>query len=76
MVMDLFFAIYLCHTSIFVVHKDMDMDEDAPPWDPHEYWKMKVVSFHKDVSSGERWVLGTWFYSPSDLEPHINPEER
>ena len=44
------------------------MDEDGPEWDGHEFWKMKISSFHKDESSGKRWVVGTWFYSPSQLK--------
>jgi hypothetical protein len=43
----------------------MNMDADGPEWESHEYWKMKVVSMH--VLSGKKWVVGTWFYSPSQL---------
>ena len=43
------------------------MDMDGPDWDSHEYWKMKILSMHKNVSSGEKWVVGTWFYTPSQL---------
>jgi len=56
----------LMSISIFVVHQDMDMEKER--WDAHEYWKMKIDSMHKDVSSGKRWVVGTWFYTPSQLE--------
>lgn len=52
--------------SIFVVHAEMDMEKDS--WDAHEYWKMKIESMHKDVSSGKKWVVGSWFYTPSQLE--------
>lgn len=51
--------------SIFVVHSGMDPEDQHP--DPHEYWKMKVVSMHKNVLTGERWVVGAWFYTPSQL---------
>lgn len=46
----------------------MDMDEDGPEWDPHEYWKMKITSFHKNPSRKQIWVVGTWFYTPEQLE--------
>lgn len=59
--------LYSSYTSIFVVHEGMNMDEDGPEWDSHEYWKMKILSMHKDNSSGERWVVGYWFYTPSQL---------
>jgi hypothetical protein len=61
----LFIFIHSCDTSIFVVHKDMDMDMDGPNWEPHDYWKMKITSLHKDESTGQKWVVGTWFYTPS-----------
>jgi hypothetical protein len=60
--------IHLFYTSIFVVHKDMNMDSDGPEWDPHEYWKMKIISMHKDGLSGKKWVVGTWFYTPTQLK--------
>jgi len=56
------------YTSIFVVHESMNMDMDGSDWDSHDYWKMKVLSMHKNTSSGEKWVVGTWFYSPSQLK--------
>ena len=63
--------VFLLHSSfisIFVVHATMNMRKDAPQWDPHEFWKMRIMSMHKNPSSGEKWVVGTWFYSPSQLE--------
>jgi hypothetical protein len=52
------------------------MDIDGPPWEPHEYWKMKVASFHKDDSSKQTWVVGSWFYTPSSLTSVIKSKER
>jgi hypothetical protein len=46
----------------------MSAEEEGPEWNPHEYWKMKILSFHKNKSSNEKWVVGTWFYTPSQLE--------
>jgi hypothetical protein len=43
------------------------MDSGKERWDPHEYWKMKIQSMHKDESSGKKWVVGYWFYTPSQL---------
>lgn len=55
----------------------MDMDEDGPEWGSHEYWKMKILSLHKDRVSGKRWVVGSWFYSPSHLkEIKLNGRDR
>jgi len=51
------------------------MDLKAPSWDPHEFWKMKILSMHKDHASGKRWLVGAWFYTPSQLED-INLRER
>ena len=34
--------------------------------DGHVYWKLRITSIH----TGERgsiWIVGDWFYSPSDL---------
>lgn len=73
----LFLETYLLLTSVFVVHKDMVMDEDgSKEWQPHDYWKMKILSMHKDTTSGDRWIVGTWFYSPSQLRPILKPKER
>jgi hypothetical protein len=52
----------------------MDMDMDGPPWVSHEYWKMKVSSLHKNELTGEKWVLGTWFYTPEQLRDQILKE--
>lgn len=44
--------------------------------DGHGYWKMKVVSIHRDK---KYWVIGLWFYSPSELSTvgltgrHVSP---
>jgi hypothetical protein len=35
-------------------------------WGAHDYWKMKIISMHKDVS-GNSWVVGFWFYTPSQM---------
>lgn len=40
---------------------------DGPEWESHEFWKMRILSMHKDHVSGNKWVVGTWFYSPSQL---------
>jgi hypothetical protein len=34
---------------------------------PHSYWKLRVSSLHMDRNE-KIWVVGTWFYSPSDLQ--------
>jgi hypothetical protein len=52
-------------TSLFVIHHGMDMEGGQP--DPHEYWKMRVVLMHKDQLTQQRWVVGAWFYTPSQL---------
>ena len=52
------------------------MDIDGPEWDPHEYWKMKILSMHKDDDSGKRWVVGAWFYSPSQLREALKLGQR
>ncbi|KAF8954149.1 hypothetical protein BDZ97DRAFT_1928699 [Flammula alnicola] len=51
---------------VFVVHEGIDLD--ASVIDPHEYWKMQIVSLHKDRATGKKWVVGAWFYTPSQLE--------
>lgn len=43
------------------------MDQEGIEWDSHDYWKMKILSMHKDKFSGEKWVVGSWFYTPSQL---------
>jgi hypothetical protein len=63
-----FFILHSSFISIFVVHAGMNMHKDAPEWDSHEFWKMKIKLMHKNPSSGEKWVVGTWFYTPSQLE--------
>lgn len=68
------FLIHSFYISIFVVHADMDMDSDE--WSPHEYWKMKILSMHKNPSTGEKWVVGTWFYTPSQLKDAIKVNDR
>ena len=67
--------LYQFYTSIFVVHQGMDMNEDGPEWGSHEYWKMKILSMHKESSSGKKWVVGTWFYTSSQLR-EIKLKER
>ena len=52
------------------------MDIDGPEWDPHKYWKMKILSMHKDDDSGKRWVVGAWFYSPSQLREALKLGQR
>ena len=34
----------------------MNMDEDGPRRDSHKYWKMKVLSLHKDSSTKKKWM--------------------
>ena len=51
--------------SVFVVHQGMQTSQKQP--DGHPYWKMKVVSIHVD-KDGTYWIVGAWFYSPSDLK--------
>lgn len=51
------------------------MNEDGPEWESHDYWKMKILSMHKDPSSQKKWVVGTWFYTPSQLK-EIKLKER
>ena len=33
--------------------------------DGHKYWKFKIKSMHQGKDT--IWVVGTWFYSPSNL---------
>ena len=46
--------------------------------DGHGYWKMKVMSIHRDKRR-KYWVIGLWFYSPSELSTvgltgrHVSP---
>jgi hypothetical protein len=51
------------------------MVQQEHPYDPHQYWKMKVVSMHKNQETGEKWVVGAWFYTPSQLK-EIGLKER
>jgi hypothetical protein len=32
----------------------------------HGYWKMKVSSIHEG-QDGKVWIVGEWYYSPSNL---------
>jgi hypothetical protein len=48
-----------------VVHQGLQVGDWQP--DGHQYWKMRISSIHQD-KAGNLWVVGSWFYSPSDLE--------
>ncbi len=50
--------------SVFVVAEGMNMTEKVK--DGHKHWKMKIVSMHQD--EGTVWIVGNWFYSPTDLK--------
>lgn len=63
----------LIMTSVFVFHEGMVNEE--PPYDPHQYWKMRVVSMHKNLRTQEKWIVGAWFYTPSHLRD-IEMKER
>ena len=52
------------HGSVYVVHQGID---PGPQNDGHDYWKVKVASIHQGQNQGT-WVIGLWFYSPSDLK--------
>lgn len=54
------------HVSVFVFHEAMVKQE--PPYDPHLYWKMRVTSMHRNPKTKERWIVGAWFYTPSQLK--------
>jgi|SRR6266705_2795666 len=51
--------------SVFVVANGMEVGRPA---DSHRYWKMRIQSLHHDNQQEKVWVVGSWFYSPSDLE--------
>jgi hypothetical protein len=34
--------------------------------DGHKYWKMKITSIHQGAKTF--WVVGHWYYSPSNLK--------
>jgi hypothetical protein len=48
--------------SVFVLHKDMKVGT----MDGDQYWKMRITSIHR--GKGCIWVVGTWFYTPAELE--------
>jgi hypothetical protein len=50
--------------SVFVVHEGMTVGEEHS--DGHKYWKMKILSMHQGKDT--IWIIGSWFYSPSDLK--------
>jgi hypothetical protein len=49
---------------MFVVAHGMKAGEKQS--DGHAYWKMRISSLHQ--GAGKLWVVGVWFYSPSDLK--------
>lgn len=57
-------AVSEAESSIFVAHEEM---EGGPVLDGHRYWKMRILSIHQGVGSS-KWIVGTWFYSPSNLQ--------
>jgi hypothetical protein len=65
----------LSMTSIFVVHEALATD-DNPNRDPHDYWKMRIVSMHKNPKTQERWIVGAWFYTPSQLRDLVKLKKR
>jgi len=42
------------------------MEDGTTERDAHQYWKMSITSIHQ--GKGRVWVVGFWFYSPTDLE--------
>lgn len=42
------------------------MEVGEPRKDGHEYWKMRISSIHRGEES-VIWIVGRWFYSPSNL---------
>jgi hypothetical protein len=50
--------------SVFVAHEGMTLAENHS--DSHRYWKMKIKSMHQGKDT--IWVVGNWFYSPSNLK--------
>jgi hypothetical protein len=62
-------------TSVFIIHEGMDMVKNPNP-DPHDYWKMRVVSMHKNPETQEKWIVGAWFYSPSQLKELVKLKKR
>jgi hypothetical protein len=55
----------LTSTSVFVCHSGMEVGKKH--LDGHLYWKMKVSTIHED-QDGKTWIVGEWYYSPSDLK--------
>ena len=51
------------HESVFVAHHAMQL---GPQLDGNVYWKMKIIFIHQE--KGDIWVVGHWFYLPSDLK--------
>ena len=51
-------------SSIFVVADNMAAG--VAHQDGHLYWKMQITSIHANVT--DEWVVGNWFYSPSELD--------
>ena len=58
--------------SIYVAPEGLDLTKRPHPGDA--YWKMEVVSIHED--QGKCWVVGSWFYSPSNVRKLNNLNAR
>ena len=43
------------------------MDKEGPEWDSHNYWKMKVLSMHKNTSSDRSGLWRPGFIAPLNL---------
>jgi hypothetical protein len=56
---------------VFVVPQGIQAGQKQS--DGHAYWKIRISSVHQGV--GKFWVVGVWFYSPSDLEK-LRPSQR
>ena len=50
--------------SVYVAHEGLTLEDT--PLDGHAYWKMKIRSIHQGKDT--IWVIGYWFYSPSNLK--------
>ncbi|KIM37241.1 hypothetical protein M413DRAFT_13427 [Hebeloma cylindrosporum] len=63
--------------QVFVVPANVILTEDTRPLDPHKYWKMRIDSMHMDEDD-KCWVVGTWFYSPSEVAdlPSLKKDHR
>jgi hypothetical protein len=54
-----------CSThSVFVCHDEME----TVPVDGDQYYKLTIVSIHRDKDGETIWILGTWCYHAQDME--------